>query len=202
MLVHGWDYASRKSCFTCILPPSYQKKIYSGIKIVDLISERYVIQLFQLLRTYANCTLFCVAKIIEIFLTYLLTLNAAEYHSFTHIYTSTGRTCFTFFLFYVLRYNQLNLLPVITYWVLIVQARQSNMSACRPYLLLSGTVTDTQALYFASDRLELLFQVVSPFKVAISYIIPLLRLLFSIKNLGILTTFWGTIHVWRLGHWT
>ena len=161
MLVHGWDYASRKSCFTCILPPSYQKKIYSGIKIVDLISERYVIQLFQLLRTYANCTLFCVAKIIEIFLTYLLTLNAAEYHSFTHIYTSTGRTCFTFFLFYVLRYNQLNLLPVITYWVLIVQARQSNMSACRPYLLLSGTVTDTQALYFASDRLELLFQVVS-----------------------------------------
>ena len=202
MLVHGWDYASRKSCFTCILPPSYQKKIYSGIKIVDLISERYVIQLFQLLRTYANCTLFCVAKMIEIFLTYLLTLNAAEYHSFTHIYTSTGRTCFTFFLFYVLRYNQLNLLPVITYWVLIVQARQSNMSACRPYLLLSGTVTDTQALYFASDRLELLFQVVSPFKVAISYIIPLLRLLFSIKNLGILTTFWGTIHVWRLGHWT
>ena len=202
MLVHGWDYASRKSCFTCILPPSYQKKIYSGIKIVDLISERYVIQLFQLLRTYANCTLCCVAKMIEIFLTYLLTLNAAEYHSFTHIYTSTGRTCFTFFLFYVLRYNQLNLLPVITYWVLIVQARQSNMSACRPYLLLSGTVTDTQALYFASDRLELLFQVVSPFKVAISYIIPLLRLLFSIKNLGILTTFWGTIHVWRLGHWT
>ena len=183
MLVHGWDYASRKSCFTCILPPSYQKKIYSGIKIVDLISERYVIKLFQLLRTlYKRYAFLRCEDERNLFLTYLLTLNAAEYHSFTHIYTSTGRTCFTFFLFYVLRYNQLNLLPVITYWVLIVQARQSNMSACRPYLLLSGTVTDTQALYFASDRLELLFQVVSPFKVAISYIIPLLRLLFSIKT--------------------
>jgi len=47
---------------------------------------------------------------------------------------------------------------VITYRVLIVQAK-SNMSTCRPYLLLSGTLADTQALYFANDRLELLFQV-------------------------------------------
>ncbi|XP_046464167.1 DENN domain-containing protein 5B-like isoform X1 [Daphnia pulex] len=80
----------------------------------------------------------------NLFLTYLLTLNAADYHSFTHTYTNT----------------------VITYRVLIVQAK-SNMSTCRPYLLLSGTLADTQALYFANDRLELLFQH---------------------KNLGILTT--------------
>ncbi|XP_032781013.1 DENN domain-containing protein 5B isoform X2 [Daphnia magna] len=81
----------------------------------------------------------------NLFLTYLLTLNAADYHSFTHTYTST----------------------VITYRVLIVQSRQSSMSTCRPYLLLSGTLADTQALYFANDRLELLFQH---------------------KNIGILTT--------------
>lgn len=48
---------------------------------------------------------------------------------------------------------------VITYRVLIVQARQSGMAACRPYVFLSGTLADTQPLYFGNEQLEFLFQV-------------------------------------------
>lgn len=56
---------------------------------------------------------------------------------------------------------------VITYRVFIATVRQSNMSSCRPYVLLSGTLANTQPLYFASNRHDLLVQH---------------------KNLGILTT--------------
>ena len=57
--------------------------------------------------------------------------------------------------------------PVITYRVLIVNVRQSSISTCRPYLLLSGTLADTQPVYFSNDRFQVSFQH---------------------KNLGILTT--------------
>lgn len=48
---------------------------------------------------------------------------------------------------------------VITYRVLIVNVRQSSISSCRPYLLLSGTLADTQPIYFSNERFEVLFQV-------------------------------------------
>lgn len=65
------------------------------------------------------------------------------------------------------------------------------MGTCRPYLLLGGTLADTHALYFASDRLELLFQVtcrpISPHLDEITQD-NFTNLAFQHKNLGILTT--------------
>jgi len=78
---------------------------------------------------------------------------------------------------------------VITYRVLIVQAKAS-VSTCRPYIILGGTLTDTQALYLPKDRLEFLFQVLNTPILNFVKKVKVINFFFSIqhKNLGILTT--------------
>ena len=63
------------------------------------------------------------------------------------------------------------------------------MANCRPYLLLGGTLTDTQPLYFSHDRMEILFQVHSNEPKFIGNLTSgAFFFLLQHKNLGILTT--------------
>lgn len=66
------------------------KVIYSYWWICDATANHWILQFFRrtLYKRYAF--LRCEDER-NLFLTYLLTLNAADYHSFTHTYTSTGR---------------------------------------------------------------------------------------------------------------
>ena len=67
--------------------------------------------------------------------------------------------------------------------------RQSSMSSCRPYLLLSGTLANTQPLYFSSNRCEIVFQVkLRPGCCLSLYLTWFVILCAQHKNLGILTT--------------